>query len=174
MDYVLIGLLLWVVDWIVLRRLLILGLRLIKKWTEQRMSEIQCVWRIYSKIIYYMPWRSAVEKYLNFAFRSLSRVIKINSVLSWAIAGPCGSKGKGDVSLWLGGKGDYVQAAGMTNISCLSEHSLFRSHTHRQPLIDANLKTVTCDAVAHSNKCSRGLFVVLPCFFGQFYIVQYL
>lgn len=33
MDYVLIGLWLWVVNWIVLLRLLILGLRLIKEWS---------------------------------------------------------------------------------------------------------------------------------------------
>lgn len=39
MDYVLIALLLLLVDWIVLRSLLILWLRLIKKWRQKRMSE---------------------------------------------------------------------------------------------------------------------------------------
>lgn len=34
MDYILIGLLLLVVDWIVLCSLLIVGLRLIKKWAK--------------------------------------------------------------------------------------------------------------------------------------------
>lgn len=47
MDYVLIAPLLGVVDWIVLRKLLILGLRLIKKWTEQTMRDFQCLWIIY-------------------------------------------------------------------------------------------------------------------------------
>lgn len=54
MDYVLIAPLLGVVDWIVLRKLLILGLRLIKKWTEQTMSDFQCLWIIY--ILYFSGW----------------------------------------------------------------------------------------------------------------------
>lgn len=61
-----------------------------------------------------------------------------------ARVGPCGSEGKGDISLWLGGKGVYIHTASMTHISCLPEHSLFRSHTRRKPLIETNPTTMTC------------------------------
>lgn len=64
-----------------------------------------------------------------------------------ARVGPCGSEDKGDISLWLGGKGFYIQTASMTHISCLPEHSLFRSHTRRTllqpPTVEANLTTMT-------------------------------
>lgn len=52
------------VDWIVLRRLLIPGLRLIKKWTEQQMSfsaHRECIFDIQDRL----PPRSVVEKYLS-------------------------------------------------------------------------------------------------------------
>lgn len=65
-------------------------------------------------------------------------------MLSCARDGPCGYEDKGDISLWLGGKGVYIHTASMTHISCLSEHSLFRSQTRRKPLTEANLTTMTC------------------------------
>lgn len=68
---------------------------------------------------------------------------RINTLPSHA--GPCGSEGKGDFLLWPGeGCRGYIQIASMTNISCIPEHSLFRSHTQRQSLTEANLKTMTC------------------------------
>ena len=64
MDYVLIGLLLWVVDWIVLRRLLILGLRLIKKKSG---GWVNC--NVQGEYILYIqdkvPWRSDGDKHLS-------------------------------------------------------------------------------------------------------------
>lgn len=74
----------------------------------------------------------------------LSSKWRINSMLHCGRVGPCGSGGKGDISLWLGGKGVYIHTASMTHISCLPEHSLLRSHTRRKPLIEANPTTMTC------------------------------
>lgn len=74
----------------------------------------------------------------------LSTKWKTNSEIFCVLVGPCDSEGKGDISLWLGGKGVYIQTASMTNISCSCEHSLFRSHTRRQVLSEDHLTTMTC------------------------------
>lgn len=65
-------------------------------------------------------------------------------MLSCGVVGPCGYEDKGGISLQVGGKGVYIHTASMTHISCLSEHSLFKSLTWREHLTDTNLTTMTC------------------------------
>ncbi len=84
-----------------------------------------------------------VKCYANKIQSSLSSTWRIISMLHRGRVCPCGCEGKGDISLWLGGKGVYIHTASMTHISCLSEHSLLRSHTRRKPLIEANPTTMT-------------------------------